>query len=901
MSNFLKGSEWRKWDLHVHTKNTNKNDQFKSSDFNEFCVKFFTEAILHDIKVIGITDYFSIENYKQVKKFQDNIESNNIFDSQEKEKIKEIYLIPNVELRMLPSTDKGKLINIHCLFNPNYIDNLEDDFFTTLEFNCCKMTKTGMTKLGRNLNPQIIDDEVAYKNGVNNFVVTPSDIQKMLNDNNELRKNTIVVVSNSNHDGASGLQKHYALFENDNSSSLDAVRRTIYNISDMIFSPNESDIKYFLGEKNDSKETIISKCGSLKACIHGSDAHIEEKLFKPDGNKYCWIKAKPTFEGLKQVIFEPKSRVYIGVNKPIEPIHKIENISLDFPEEYVWNNEKFCFSGKNSITFNPYLTSIIGGRGTGKSTLLNLIGKKLGFNSEFFDKVIINDENLIINPIAINNIEFLPQNEIDKFAKDSHAFTLAIFNRIDKLSNNILSKFENDNIENLNKFNSQIYNIKELENLKIEKESEDKKLIISKNIISTFQDEIYLDNKKELDKCVKIITEITNSRELYKNLYENLKRLSEDFLLIEEKNEYDKFFNELKTDLDNTYNKFKNKNYDEIKLKLKDLDDEKNEYNQIIESFLQEKGFDKESIKDLSNASENILLIENKINNLTNKISNLESEINAFSFHDKNLEYKILVDNELSNINKTFKEIQEKNLNDVKLIQINYKFSNNINEQVFNKLVVELEIGNKISSIRSTFSEYLFKVSIEQALELQTYEELKEKLSSEIKQTNTKTYSLLDEIMFNEKSFKIYKLIIQQTMQDFGQNKILEVLYDNKTLDKASFGQRCTSAIVILISLGNNPIIIDEPEAHLDSSLIANYLVELIKEKKKQRQIIFATHNANFVLNADSELIIKLDNIDGKTVCTSFSIEDLEHRDSLLKLEGGIEAFKKRERKYNIN
>ena len=71
MSNFLKGSEWRKWDLHVHTKNTNKNDQFKSSDFNEFCVKFFTEAILNDIKVIGITDYFSIENYKQVKKFQD--------------------------------------------------------------------------------------------------------------------------------------------------------------------------------------------------------------------------------------------------------------------------------------------------------------------------------------------------------------------------------------------------------------------------------------------------------------------------------------------------------------------------------------------------------------------------------------------------------------------------------------------------------------------------------------------------------------------------------------------------------------------------------------------------------------------------------------------------------------
>ena len=111
---------------------------------------------------------------------------------------------------------------------------------------------------------------------------------------------------------------------------------------------------------------------------------------------------------------------------------------------------------------------------------------------------------------------------------------------------------------------------------------------------------------------------------------------------------------------------------------------------------------------------------------------------------------------------------------------------------------------------------------------------------------------------------------------------------------------RCTAAIVILLSLGNNPIIIDEPEAHLDSSLIANYLVELIKEKKQQRQIIFSTHNANFVLNGDAELVMKLENNDGRTTITAFSIEDLEHRDDLLKLEGGKEAFKKREQKYNL-
>lgn len=53
----------------------------------------------------------------------------------------------------------------------------------------------------------------------------------------------------------------------------------------------------------------------------------------------------------------------------------------------------------------------------------------------------------------------------------------------------------------------------------------------------------------------------------------------------------------------------------------------------------------------------------------------------------------------------------------------------------------------------------------------------------------------------------------------------------------------------------DTPLIIDEPEAHLDSSLVANFLVGLVKRKKLERQLIFATHNANFVVNGDAELI----------------------------------------------
>ncbi|WP_033782887.1 hypothetical protein, partial [Helicobacter pylori] len=74
----------------------------------------------------------------------------------------------------------------------------------------------------------------------------------------------------------------------------------------------------------------------------------------------------------------------------------------------------------------------------------------------------------------------------------------------------------------------------------------------------------------------------------------------------------------------------------------------------------------------------------------------------------------------------------------------------------------------------------------------------------------------------------------------------------------------------------------------------------LIKKRKQERQIIFATHNANFVLNADAELIIQLKNEDNKIVAQSFMIESDEYREDLLKLEGGKEAFKNREKKYGI-
>ena len=64
---FERGSEWRKWDLHLHTPGTAKNDGFKGEDIWE---KYITSLESSDTRVFGITDYFSIKNYMKVKSYQ---------------------------------------------------------------------------------------------------------------------------------------------------------------------------------------------------------------------------------------------------------------------------------------------------------------------------------------------------------------------------------------------------------------------------------------------------------------------------------------------------------------------------------------------------------------------------------------------------------------------------------------------------------------------------------------------------------------------------------------------------------------------------------------------------------------------------------------------------------------
>ncbi|KJG19410.1 hypothetical protein UB37_18460 [Photobacterium iliopiscarium] len=117
---------------------------------------------------------------------------------------------------------------------------------------------------------------------------------------------------------------------------------------------------------------------------------------------------------------------------------------------------------------------------------------------------------------------------------------------------------------------------------------------------------------------------------------------------------------------------------------------------------------------------------------------------------------------------------------------------------------------------------------------------------------------------------------------------------------------------------------IDQPEDSLDNRAIYNELVLYLKQKKKERQIILVTHNPNVVVSADAEQVIVANQHDSKAKNTSgkkfqYVTGGIEHSmpknagvDEILYsqgirehicevLEGGEDAFKKREQKYQLN
>jgi predicted ATP-dependent endonuclease of OLD family len=153
-----------------------------------------------------------------------------------------------------------------------------------------------------------------------------------------------------------------------------------------------------------------------------------------------------------------------------------------------------------------------------------------------------------------------------------------------------------------------------------------------------------------------------------------------------------------------------------------------------------------------------------------------------------------------------------------------------------------------------------------------------------------------------------------------------EITYDlkqgNDLLNHMSPGKKGIVLFQLFLEVSSSkvPILIDQPEDNLDNRTVYKTLNEFIKNKKIDRQIIMVSHNPNLVVSTDSENII-VANQNGLVVDSirfdyiNGALEETKTKNdtepNILKqqgirehvceiLEGGVEAFKKREEKYNI-
>lgn len=347
------GSVWYRWDPHLHTPETLLNDQFGGWDG-------YLAALEADnrVRALGVTDYCSIETYKKIVKYRSSGRLGN-FE----------FLFPNIEFRTSPETSDGKAINVHILVDPSdseHIDNIERALRLLVfryDGNPYSCDIDGLTRLGRAHSPDIMNTRSALEHGALQFKPSFEAFREWYSEQGWLKANSLIAMSNGK-DGTGGLSRD---------AGFSASRDELHRFSHIVFSPNPKDRVYFLGKGGDSEEIVIRQKGSLKPCLHGSDAHTERRLFEPNEKRYCWIKADLTFEGLRQVLFEPEDRVYIGEHVPTRHLdgQVIEAVEIADVGALGWFNSV-------RIPLNQGLVAIIGARGSGKSALAELIAHAAG-------------------------------------------------------------------------------------------------------------------------------------------------------------------------------------------------------------------------------------------------------------------------------------------------------------------------------------------------------------------------------------------------------------------------------------------------------------------------------------------------------------------------------------------
>ena len=324
-----RGSEWHKWDLHVHTN---------ASDGRGTCEEILEEAKSKNICCLAVTDHHTFENVDEMKS---------------KASAYGITIISGVEFRTEYGSESVHMIGLFpdeyhgTLLTAQY---LHDNVLSVLG-----ISKSKIIEKGRLSKPEG-DDETCFKEGMFKVQVDFKSAADLIH-----KYGGLVTVHAGGKSNSIEVMKHEG-----KSTRNTTIENSLGSLKEELFKQGYIDICDLT--KPTEAGFYLEKFS--KPSITTSDAHIVAEV----GTNYCWIKAETTFNGLKQILVEPErisfeeptllKRIRNNPDKFITALNIRRNASATMSE--VWFDNI-------TIPLNPGMVVIIGNKGSGKSAIADII------------------------------------------------------------------------------------------------------------------------------------------------------------------------------------------------------------------------------------------------------------------------------------------------------------------------------------------------------------------------------------------------------------------------------------------------------------------------------------------------------------------------------------------------
>jgi len=728
------------------------------------------------------------------------------------------------------------------------------------------------------------------------------------------------------------------------------VRKILMQMSHCVFSSNTSTRDFCLGKTHETVEKYIDEFKSFKPCVWGCDSHsLDERFLEPcsssgDQINYCWIKSEVTWDGLKQILYEPEERIKIQESSPEaqKSIYTIDEVSVSDTQI----NPKLNFKGIN-IDLNPNLVAIIGGRGSGKTALLDIIascykeGDKLEkLENSFFSRLYGKDNAKSNLPIEINlksisgdkitnefgknrkcfeksDIIYITQKHFEDFSSDYERLNEYVFKLIfskfpdeklnyDSFMDNIQSKLNELQTINLSIQQLKI-EIKSKDGLKILlKEKEGQKLDYSNRI-----KDIELKSKvsEDVAKISNGLFEAKNEKQKLESLLYRLEGVFKETInlksFVSQLADFNQGMKEAFSSIPSEMEIFPDQEIMKFTDNLERISNQnKIALNNILENKEQTIDNYKVKLQDFTDINKTISDFKQKENSVLGEITEIDSKLNELNKKEvsiKNLEDKrSLHFIEIINIFLKTKEFISLLLNksetgkdrildnigfDAIIILDDENYITNISNKINHRSLSE-------DDIRSTLTEDILNGLHEMTLNKRKIED------RDFKEITDNLIEVGNTLFAKSKGNPTYADFFNHIFQVPLKVKI-NIYLDGISLESLSMGQRAIVLLKIILAYDDKPLLIDQPEEDLDNRYIYEHLVEAFKKAKNKRQILIATHNANLAVNTDAEQIIVAKYENGAISYELGTLENPKTKKDLKQiLEGGDAAFRKREEKY---